>query len=204
MKNEFDKFEEYSRHLKAIRWSGRIYKRFFSAPMLYLRARRFGPRILEVGSGIGSGVLGRYPDQVAGIDINPAAVEFSKNQGLNAKLINQDGSFPILDGSFDVCILDNVLEHIEDSKYTLDECWRVTSKKGGMVIAVPGVSGFKSDFDHKLYYDQKKLYSLDNRFILISLFSIPFYFTSSFFSRLMRQYCLVAIYKKNHQVFIDR
>jgi SAM-dependent methyltransferase len=191
-----EKFESYFNYLKTISFRGRIYKKIFSSPILFLSARHFGSRILEVGSGTGSGVLGAFPSRVVGIDINPFAVEYTKSLGLPASVINLDGLFPVADGAFDACILDNVLEHIENPDRVLDECYRVTGPNGGLVIAVPGVRGFKWDTDHKVHYGEDKLTQLDDRWSLIRLFSIPLILRSERLSRAMKQYCLVAIFKK--------
>jgi SAM-dependent methyltransferase len=193
-----DKFEVYFSHLQKISYKGLVYKRFFSSPILFACARRFGSRILEVGSGTGSGVLGRFPKLVRGLDINPMAVEYCGRTGLKVQLINDDSSFPIADDAFDVCILDNVLEHIVDPKKTLDECYRITGNRGGLVIAVPGIMGFNSDPDHKVFYDEVKLRRLDDRWTLSNLFSIPFFLSSKKLSISVRQYCLVTVYKKRH------
>ena len=190
------KFEDYFAHLQKISFTGRIYKRFFLSPVLYFCARRFGDRIIEIGSGTGSGVLGAFPKRVRGLEINPRAVEYCKAAGLNVQLIGADGIFPVADGAFDACILDNVLEHIEDPPLTLDECYRITKENGGLVIAVPGVRGFESDPDHKKFYDAEALRSLDERWKLQSLFSIPFLFSSERLSKSVKQYCLVATYRK--------
>ncbi|HEY4696963.1 MAG TPA: methyltransferase domain-containing protein [Gallionella sp.] len=190
------KFEDYFAHLQKITLTGRIYKRFFSSPVLYLCARRFGDRIIEIGSGTGSGVLGAFPKRVRGLEINPRAVEYCKAAGLNVQLIGADGTFPVADGACDACILDNVLEHIEDPRLTLDECYRITKENGGLVIAVPGLRGFESDPDHKKFYDVEALRSLDERWKLQSLFSIPFLFGSERLSKTVKQYCLVATYRK--------
>jgi SAM-dependent methyltransferase len=176
---------------------GRIYKGLLASPVLFLCARRFGPRIIEVGAGTGNGVLGAFSSSVVGLDINPLAVEYCKKRGLNVQLINENGSFPVANSSFDACILDNVLEHIENSKSTLDECWRVTKRDGGMVIVVPGERGFSFDPDHKVFYDKEKLRQLDNRWSLVNLFAIPSFFLSQKLSKLTRHYYLVAVYKKN-------
>jgi SAM-dependent methyltransferase len=191
-----DNFEDYFCHLKKITLAGRLYKRLFSSPVLFVCARRFGPRIIEVGSGTGSGVLGTFSSQVFGMEINPIAVEYCRRNGLQVQLINDDGSFPISDKAFDSCLLDNVLEHINDPRQTLDECYRITGQEGGLVIAVPGVAGFSSDPDHKVFYDEDKLKGLDDRWSMISLFSMPFFFKSMKLSRSVKQYCLVAIYRK--------
>jgi len=196
MGNNPNKFEDYFSHLNKISLSGRIYKRFFSSPVLYQCARRFGSRVIEVGSGTGSGVLGTFPRRVQGLEINPVAVEYCKAAGLNVQLIKEDGIFPVADGAYDACVLDNVLEHIEDPRQTLDECYRITSKDGGLVIAVPGIRGYASDDDHKRFYDAEALRRLDDRWMLQSLFSMPFYLSSEKLSRSIRQYCLVASFKK--------
>ncbi|MGC2048821.1 MAG: class I SAM-dependent methyltransferase [Gallionella sp.] len=196
MAQNSSKFEDYFSHLKKISFTGRIYKRFFSSRILYFCARRFGDRIIEIGSGTGSGVLGAFPKRVRGLEINPRAVEYCKAAGMDVQLIGADGAFPVADGAFDACILDNVLEHIEDPRRTLDECYRITGKEGGLVIAVPGIRGYKSDDDHKRFYDAKALRLLDERWVLLSLFSTPFLFTSEKLSKSVRQYCLVATYRK--------
>ncbi len=196
MRNSAKEFEDYFSHLQKISFLGRVYKRFFSSPVLYLCARRFGDRIIEIGSGIGSGVLGTFPKRVQGLDINPISVEYCRAAGLNVQLIGDDGAFPVADGAFDACILDNVLEHIDDPRRTLDECWRITREDGGLIIAVPGVRGYASDADHKKFYDEKALRLLDDRWSLQSLFSTPFLFVFEKLSRSVRQYCLVATYRK--------
>jgi SAM-dependent methyltransferase len=194
-----DTFKDYYSHLQSISFKGKVYKRFFSSPILFSCARRFGPRILEVGAGTGSGVLSAFPKFVSGLDINPMAVEYCRRIKLNVQLINGDGSFPTADYAFDSCLLDNVLEHIADPQKTLDECYRVTGKKGGLVIVVPGIRGFKSDLDHKQFYGEKELRMLDDRYLLVNLFSMPFFCSSIKLSNLLRQYCLVAVYRKKSQ-----
>lgn len=189
-------YEKYFAHLNKISLLGRLYKKLVSSPILFLCARRFGERVVEIGSGTGNGVLGTFPKHAIGLEINPLAVEYCKKVGLNVWLIGEDGIFPVADGKFDACVLDNVLEHIEFPRRTLDECYRITKENGGMVIAVPGIRGFASDSDHKKFYDANALRLLDERWGLQSLFSIPFLFGSEKLSRSIRQYCLVAIYKK--------
>lgn len=196
MRNSAQGFEDYFSHLHKISFLGRVYKRFFSSPVLYVCALRFGNRIIEIGSGTGSGVLGAFPKHVQGLEINPLSVEYCRAAGLNVQLIKDDGAFPVADGAFDACVLDNVLEHIDDPRRTLDECYRITRENGGLIIAVPGIRGHESDGDHKKFYDEKALRLLDDRWSLQSLFSIPFLLIFEKLSRSVRQYCLVATYKK--------
>jgi SAM-dependent methyltransferase len=196
MAQDSNKYEDYFTHLKQITFAGRLYKKYFSSSILYFCARRFGNSIVEIGSGTGSGVLGAFPKVVSGLEINPIAVDYCQAGGLNVQLINDDGIFPLSDGSYDACILDNVLEHIEHPGKTLDECYRITRENGGLVIAVPGIRGYESDADHKKFYAAEDLKILDDRWFLLSLFSIPFGIASEKLSKTAKQYCLVAIYKK--------
>jgi SAM-dependent methyltransferase len=189
-------FQDYFQYLNGISLRRRLYKRLASSPILFLCARAFGPRVVEVGSGAGAGVLGAFPSRVVGFEINPLAVEYSRRVGLRASLIEKGGPFPAADGSFDACILDNVLEHIEDPQKILDECWRTTCPRGGLVIAVPGIRGFASDPDHRLFYGEDELRRLDSRWRLRALFSLPLLLRSKTLSESVRQYCLVGVYRK--------
>ncbi len=189
-------FDEYYSHLAQISTLGRVYKKYWMSRILYWNARKLGARIVEVGCGTGSGILGAYPKRVAGLDINPRSVEYCQAIGLNAHVIADDGMFPVQDQAFDVCVLDNVMEHIEEPQTTLDECHRITSAHGGLVIAVPGKRGYDSDPDHKRFYAQADLRQLDARWQLQSLFAAPLGFASEALSNSVRQYCLVATYRK--------
>jgi SAM-dependent methyltransferase len=188
--------DAYFSHLQKISVVGRLYKRLFSSPLLFSCARRFGPRIVEIGSGIGSGVLGAFPKYVRGLEINPAAVDYCRRLGLDVQLIDETTAYPVRDAAFDACILDNVLEHIADPGKTLDECHRITQTGGGLVVAVPGCRGFASDADHKRFYDAGRLKLLDARWSCLGIFSMPFIVTSEWLSKSVKQYCLVGTYRK--------
>jgi SAM-dependent methyltransferase len=196
MEQEVEKFERYFRHLSRISLLGRVYKRLFAAPIVFLHARRFGRRVMEVGFGSGSSVLGTFPKHVSGLEINPVAVAFCRSLGMKVQAIAEDGSFPETNASFDVCVMDNVLEHIESPQKTLDECHRITGPAGGLVIVVPGVHGYAIDGDHKKFYDSVDLERLDPRWRLRNIFSLPFGVVSPTLSRHLKQYCLVAVYVK--------
>lgn len=196
MEDSPNKFEDYYCHLQKISLLGYFYKRFYSSLILFIISRRFGRSIVEIGSGTGSGILGAFPKHVQGLEVNPIAAEYCKSKGLNVLLINVDGKFPMTDCMFDSCLLDNVLEHISEPKQTLDECHRITKTNGGLIIVVPGLRGFKSDSDHKKFYDADELRNLDSRWQLLNLFSMPFIFKSEKLSNSVKQYCLVATYRK--------
>lgn len=188
--------KQYFQHLKSISAVGRWYKRLFTSPLIYFVSRKFGTKMVEVGAGTGSGILGTFPSKVIGLDVNPYAVKYCVENGMKAKLIEGNGKFPLNAGEYDVCILDNVLEHIENPKTTLDECHRITQSQGGLIVVVPGVKGYQVDDDHKIFYDEESLRVLDDRFLLEKLFATPSLFKIQKLSLHAKQYCLVAVYKK--------
>jgi SAM-dependent methyltransferase len=191
-----DNYEQYFAHLNSISLLGRAYKRYCSSQILYYQAKKFGDKFAEIGSGTGNGVLGAYPNHVVGFDINPLAVSYCKNKNLDVRLIDDNNLYPVEDGEFDACVLDNVLEHIEDPNFVLQECTRITHKNGGLIIAVPGDKGYMCDPDHKKHYKTADLKHLSPDWQLLKTFSLPFFVKSEFLSRFVAQYCLVAVYKK--------
>ena len=201
MKDHGTDHDAYFEHLQSITWLGRFYKRYVTSPFLYSCARNFGPRILEVGCGIGAGVLGAYPQAVAGADINPKAIEYCLAQGLDARLIPADEPWDIPSGSFDVCILDNVLEHVLDPSLLLRECARVTGPQSGLVAAVPGLKGFACDADHKVYYDDQSLPFLNPFWKCTGLTGLPMLVGHRMLSKLMKQFCFVAVYRKSAKFY---
>lgn len=190
-------YKDYYAHLTRISLIGKSYKRFIVSPLLYLCTKKFGNQIAEIGSGVGSGLIGAFPKKVMGLEINPKAVDYCQSIGLNVKLIQEDRPYPVNDHSVDVSVMDNVLEHLEKPSFTLSECSRITRNKGGLVVAVPGVKGYACDDDHKVFYDEDGLKNIHPDWTLCFTFSTPFLIKSTWLSKIMRQYCLVAVYKKN-------
>ena len=196
MKKNSTSHDAYFWHLKSITLLGKLYKRYITSPYLYACARRFGPKILEVGCGIGAGVLGAYPRQVTGVDINPQAVGYCLAKGYNVRPIYADRMWDIPTGAFNACILDNVLEHIADPLLLLDECARVTGAGAGLIIAVPGLKGFASDDDHKRFYDDHSLSRLNSNWKCNHLTGLPVWIGYRLLSKWLRQFCFVAVYEK--------
>ncbi len=191
-----ESYQAYYARLQGISPLGRAYKRYFVSPIVYYQATQFGAKIAEIGSGIGSGILGAYPKQVTGFDINPLAVDYCKIKSLTVYQIYENRNYPAQPGEFDVCVLDNVLEHISEPSFILQECLRITHEKAGLIIAVPGTKGYLLDTDHKKFYGTQELQNLHPNWKLISLFSVPFLVQSNFLSKYISQYCLVAVYQK--------
>jgi SAM-dependent methyltransferase len=191
-------YEQYYAHLRSISRLGYSYKRYLASPILYYQAIKFGSNIAEIGPGIGSGILGAYPQHVTGFEINPMAVDYCKTINLPVHQVTVGKLYPAQDDEYDACVLDNVLEHIPDPAFVLQECARITHLNGGLVIAVPGEKGYRSDPDHKVFYGEKELQQLHPSWQLTNIFSIPFFVRNKMLSELMPQYCLLAVYQKRN------
>ena len=189
-------YEQYFDHLNSISRLGFIYKRYFAARVLYQQALHFGDHFAEIGCGTGNGILGAYPKQVVGFEINPFAVDYCKAKHFDVRLIDENANYPAQDGEFSACILDNVLEHIADPTFVLQECKRITPDYGGLIIVVPGDKGYACDPDHKKHYKAAELAQLSQDWQLLKMFSLPFLVKSECLSKAVSQYCLVAVYKK--------
>lgn len=143
--------EQYFEYLKRRSKKALIYRNFYLYPRLctYLKGL-----CLDVGCGLGD--MLRYRKNTIGADVNPYLVEYCKQMGLDARLI-EDGRIPFKDESFQSAILDNVLEHLASPFDVLSEIYRVLEMGGRFIVGVPGEKGYRQDSDHKIFYDENKL-----------------------------------------------
>lgn len=133
-----------------------------------------------------------YTNSVAA-DINKFSVENYKKRNLEGTLI-VDNKINYNDFTFDTTILDNVLEHIYDPLPILKEVKRILNKNGRLIMGVPGRKGFESDFDHKVFYDEKNLIGLlsELNFEVKKVFYTPF--KSDLLNDNSKIYCLYAVF----------
>ena len=97
-----------------------------------------GRRILDVGCGLGTYVehLREFSDQVFGIDIDVERVAEGARRVPNL-LAGAAERPPFMPGSFDVLLLHEVLEHVEDDSQAAQEAFRLLAPGGRMVIFAP-------------------------------------------------------------------
>jgi SAM-dependent methyltransferase len=184
-------FNDYLSYLKGRSFRGLLYRRFWLYPRLNAR---FTGRVLDVGCGIGDFL--RFRRGTVGVDINPGAVAYCREQGLDARKMETD-CLPFADKEFDGAMLDNVLEHIAEPRPVLHEIARVLRPGGTLIVGVPGRRGFASDPDHKVFYDARRLKEVVDRagFSLHKLIPMPF--RSSWLDAHARQYCLYGVFKRS-------
>jgi SAM-dependent methyltransferase len=183
--------EIYFEYLKKQSFLGKAYRKLFLRPLLkkYLKGK-----LLDVGCGIGD-MLDYMPNSV-GVDVNQYNVDFCKKRGLEAYLTLHD-ILNFCNDEFDSALLDNVLEHIESPTELLIEIKRVLKNGGVLVIGVPGIKGFSSDSDHKVFYQENDLIDLARKsgFEVNNFFYMPF-FKSKFLSKKLRQYAVYSVWIK--------
>lgn len=170
---------------------GHLYRRYVLYPRLNLHLKG---RVLDVGCGIGD--MLSYRQNTLGLDVNPLNVDFCQKRQLEAYVMKPD-VIPFKDETFDSVLLDNVLEHIEKPSLLFKEMRRVLKSDGILLIGVPGIKGYQSDDDHKVFYDEKKLQALalKNNFNINHFFYTPI-IKSTFLNKHLRQYCIYTQWSK--------
>lgn len=97
-----------------------------------------GKRILDIGCGVGAFVrrLSEYSPAVYGFDVDREHVREGGKEVPNLALAVGE-HLPYKDGTFDVILLHEVLEHVTDDEETLREAHRVLAPGGRVVIFCP-------------------------------------------------------------------
>ncbi len=95
-------------------------------------------RILDIGCGVGAFVrrLREFSPRVYGVDVDAEWVARGGEE-LPGLALAVGESLPFADGTFDVVLLHEVLEHVTDDQATLQEAARVLAPGGRVVIFCP-------------------------------------------------------------------
>lgn len=115
--------------------------------------RRFvtaGDRCLDVGCGDGgtSGPwLTAHAESYLGVDISESAVQMATERGLDARAITDATDLPFEDGSFDLAVCSEVLEHLFEPQHAIAEIRRVLTPGGRLIATMPNVSHWRTRVD---------------------------------------------------------
>lgn len=182
------KNEKYFNYLKKRSLLGYMYRKYILYPRLSVFLKG---DVLDVGCGIGDMLA--YCKNSIGVDVNPFNIEFCRLRGLDACLAPEN-YLPFDNYRFNSVVLDNVLEHIADPIILLSEIKRVMKPKAILLVGVPGIKGYASDSDHKVFYDETKLSQLAEvaGFRIKKSFYTPLW-KSDMLSTIFRQYCIYTV-----------
>ncbi|MBX5492362.1 MAG: class I SAM-dependent methyltransferase [Chloroflexi bacterium] len=115
-----------------------------------------GRRILDVGCGLGMYVrqLRRFSDEVYGVDVDPDKIAAASETLPNLRVAPAE-ALPFPDEFFDVILLHEVIEHVDDDRQTIREAYRCLRPGGRMIIFAP----------NRLYFFETHGFYLGNRYI---------------------------------------
>jgi SAM-dependent methyltransferase len=186
--------EEYFHYLSNRSLKGKIYRNYFLYPLIS-RSFKKTDCVLDFGCGVGDYL--QFRKNTIGVDINKNNIDYCTQNGNNAKYI-ENNIIPFDNCTFDGVMMDNVLEHIQDPTPSLIEITRVLKNKGTLIIGVPGIKGFDSDDDHKIFYDRRNLSQLVISLGYQELTAVytPFLFSSRLMSDKIRIYCMYMVFCK--------
>jgi len=99
-----------------------------------LRAKR----ILDIGCGLGMYVsqFRQFSDDVYGVDVDPDKVARASEWLPNLR-VSPAEDLPFEEGTFDIILLNEVIEHVDDDAQTIKEAYRVLAPGGHIVVYAP-------------------------------------------------------------------
>jgi 2-polyprenyl-3-methyl-5-hydroxy-6-metoxy-1,4-benzoquinol methylase len=108
---------------------------------------KMGGTLLDVGAGVGTlvSIAGKKGFTATGVEISPWASLFARNEkGLNV-LTGRLEELNLKTESYDVIVLNHVLEHVDNLRGLLLEVMRLLRKDGLLVIGVPNVGSLMAN-----------------------------------------------------------
>jgi 2-polyprenyl-3-methyl-5-hydroxy-6-metoxy-1,4-benzoquinol methylase len=111
-----------------------------------LRNVRKGSKILDVACADGyfSKELVKAGYRVYGCDLSKEILGNAKRWGIKTKVCNLEKSLPYPPEYFDFVFAGEVIEHIIDTDFFLEECGRVLKKGGILIITTPNLASLEN------------------------------------------------------------
>ncbi len=135
--------ETYWWHIAKRKLAASLLTRYFPTP----------GRLLEGGVG-SAGNLQHFRElgyEVAGFDISDVAVERARSRGLtDVRVHDLTKPWPVGNGSLDVVVMLDVLEHLSNPVDVLRDVARTLRPGGGIVVTVPAIPWLFGDWDRAL------------------------------------------------------
>jgi SAM-dependent methyltransferase len=123
----------------------------FDFPFRLLAVQRKG-NLLEVGCGDGGSleIARQFGWNTVGVDFDSKAVDNARSKGLDVHH-GQLQNLHLADNSFDMILMNHVIEHVHDPLGLLRECYRILRRGGRFAMLTPnseswGCSYFRGDW----------------------------------------------------------
>jgi SAM-dependent methyltransferase len=114
------------------------------------------PIILDIGCGTGATAkLLNGHGQVVGVDFSQLALQACEKRGIENLVKGSATSIPLADGSVDLIVATDILEHLDRDDAALIEFQRVLKKGGMAIISVPAYEFLWSDHDEALMHRRR-------------------------------------------------
>lgn len=102
-------------------------------------------KLLDVGCGVG--VLGkvikdRFNSDVYGMDISDVAVSKARENGVKAKVAYIENPWPFKQQSFDIVVSQQVIEHLVNPDYFLQQARKMLKDRGYLVLTTPNLGAW--------------------------------------------------------------
>lgn len=114
-------------------------KRYLEKILVTIQAKR----VLVLGCGEGSFarmIKTVTQADVYGIDYSRTGIKLSKEKKISVVRADLNKGIPFPDNNFDLVISDQLLEHINNTDYLLQESYRVLKKSGYTIVITPNLS----------------------------------------------------------------
>lgn len=101
-----------------------------------------GNKVLDVGchKGVIGSMLIKKGNEVYGIEINPEVAEIARQRGIKVKIQDIESRFDFEDNFFDVVVAAEIIEHVLDTDFFIDEIKRVLKSNGFLILSTPNVA----------------------------------------------------------------
>lgn len=154
-------------------------------------------KILNVGCGTGGtlSTIEKY-GKIQNVDVSDEAIKFMEKSGYKVDKV-KDHKLPYKDGSYDLVVAFDVLEHIEHHEEALAEWTRVLKKGGTVMFTIPAYQWLWSDHDVSLHHYRRYTKSMikdivpeDGTIQRISyyiVFSLPMIVGFRFLNKILRR-----------------
>lgn len=114
------------------------------------------PRFLDIGCGTGATAAAlRQFGMVTGVDMSTTALKCCQTRSVSNVLQAKAEWLPIEDGSIDVIVATDVLEHLDDDVAAVREFRRVLKPGGHAVLTVPAYQFLWSEHDVALMHKRR-------------------------------------------------